>query len=108
MPAKLTSRLPQIAASIPVRVGAAVREGTEGIAAEARTFAPDRTPLGQGLPDSIEARDGEDGYGIYANFYWRFNEFGTTRQAARPFMIPALERGKDEVANLVTAALRGL
>jgi HK97 gp10 family phage protein len=108
MPATLKSRLPQIAASLPVRVGAAVHAGSEGIAERARVTAPDRPPIGEGLPESIEARDGEQGYGIYAAFYYRFNEFGTVKQAARPFMIPAAEAGKDELVAGVRAALRGL
>lgn len=108
MPATLKSRFPQIQAALPIQVGAALRAGTEGVAARARAAAPDRPPLGKGLPDSIEARDGEDGYGIYAAYWWYFNEFGTVRQPARPFMLPAVEAGRGELEGLVAASLRRL
>src|SRR5688500_8344410 len=108
MPATLKSRFPQITASIPIRVGVAVRAGTERMADTARANAPDRPPLGEGLPEPIEARDGEDGYGIYAAFYYHFNEFGTVTQPARPFMLPAVEAGKDELEAGVAAVLRKL
>jgi HK97 gp10 family phage protein len=108
MPAKLTSRIPQIQASLPVRVGGAIRAGTERIEQRAKAAAPDRPPLGEGLVESIEARDGEDGYGIYAAWYWHFNEFGTTTQPARPFMLPAAEAEVDNIQAGVVAVLRKL
>lgn len=139
MPAKLKSRLPEIAAAIPVRAGAAIHAGLEPIAAAAKAAAPDRPPYGQFLKESIEVRSGEFsyggrsrfgavagqygfeaplkassvvegqvGYGIWASWYAEFVEGGTSRAAPRPFLMPAMEAGKDELVAGVTAALRAL
>lgn len=39
-------------------------------------------------------------------WYWRLNEFGTSKQAARPFMRPAFEESKDEVLQVLAEKLR--
>ena len=39
-------------------------------------------------------------------FYWHFNEFGTSKQAARPFMRPAFEESKEKVLEVVAEKLR--
>ena len=39
-------------------------------------------------------------------WYWRFTEFGTSKQAARPFMRPAFEESKEQVLAVVTEELR--
>ena len=109
MPAKLTSRLPQISAELQARVSAGMAPGVEAIAIAAKAQAPDRPPIGQGLVETIEARPEDDGdWGVYAAWYSRFLENGTSRAAPKPFLIPAAEAGKDEVAAGVTAALRAL
>jgi HK97 gp10 family phage protein len=38
-------------------------------------------------------------------FYWRFIEFGTSRQRARPFLRPALDENKDLVTDVMRARL---
>lgn len=40
-------------------------------------------------------------------YYGRFLEFGTSRQAARPFLRPAFDEKKDEVVRVVGDYLRG-
>ena len=107
MPAKLESRLPEIIGALPLRVGAAIHAGTEQMAQEAKDRAPVRT--GE-LRDSIEAREGISkdhghAYGIWAAWYWRFSEFGTVHEPARPWMIPAVESNKDSLVEAVRAAL---
>jgi HK97 gp10 family phage protein len=39
-------------------------------------------------------------------YYWRFNEFGTSKQAARPFMRPAFEESKEQVLEVVAQRLK--
>jgi HK97 gp10 family phage protein len=47
-------------------------------------------------------------FGIWAAWYYHFVEFGTSRQAPQPFLMPAVEAGKDELAATVQAALKTL
>lgn len=39
-------------------------------------------------------------------FYWHFSEFGTSKQAARPFIRPAFEESKEQVLEVVAETLR--
>ena len=72
------------------------------IRTDARAAAPVRTKRlrkaikskrDKGTRDSLEAsvRVGKKG------FYWRFLEFGTRTQSARPFLLPALERARSRL-----------
>jgi len=111
----LKSRLPQIAASIRPRVGAAVKQAAEAVAEDARQ----RVPLG---PPSVHIKDHirverreAAGYHVIADAedpqgrpYAAYVEFGTNNRAATPFLIPALEANAENAENLVRAALRGL
>lgn len=108
MPAKLTSRLPAIAASLQPRVNVAVHQGAELVASRAKDKAPDAPPIGEGLVEDIHVEDNEDGSYVLTNWMAHFLEFGTVKMAAQPFLIPAAEESKDEVAAGVTAALRTL
>lgn len=83
MPVTLKNRIPQIQASLPLRVGAAVRETAEAIADKAAQDAPDRDPRWKGLPESIEARSGEISYGHRSAF--------GTHAAALGFTAPTVE-----------------
>ena len=38
------------------------------------------------------------------SFYWRFQEFGTSHQPARPFVRPAVEATRAEVAGKILVA----
>jgi len=40
-----------------------------------------------------------------ATFYWRFVEFGTNRQPAKPFLRPAFESQKEQALNVITSTL---
>lgn len=138
MPATLESRFPQIVAELSVKVGAAIKEGTEGIAEAAKANAPDPPPYGKYLKESIEARSGdfsygarsafgqneaskygfsvpvgrqvvtEIAYGVWSSWYSPFVEFGTSHSAPHPFLMPAAEEGLPEVVGLVNAALKSL
>lgn len=39
-------------------------------------------------------------------YYWRFIEFGTSSQTARPFLRPAFERNKEDAVNVMKNRLR--
>lgn len=39
-------------------------------------------------------------------WYWRFTEFGTSKQAARPFMRPAFEESRERVLEVVSQKLK--
>lgn len=49
-----------------------------------------------------------EGAGVYADWFWFFGEFGTTKQPPRPFMIPAFEVARREVGAAAKAAYSGL
>lgn len=118
MGATLESRLPQIAAELRPRVSAAVKAGSELIAARAREIVPvleqptpDREP--GALRDSIAVRRaGPAAYRVGAGsseaFYARFVELGTEAMEAEPFLIPAAEGEQEQLVAGVAAALRTL
>lgn len=114
MPATLRSRIPQIVAALDPRVDAAVKAGAHVIAERAKERAPDAPPQGEGLVEAIHVEDSDQsaGYLVVAgdkeNFHGHFLEFGTVKMGAQPFLIPAAEEGREEVAGLVSAALRKL
>jgi len=110
MPAKLTSRLPGIAAELQPRVSNAVKEGAERVAESARQ----KVPVDSGeLQNRITVeRVAPAEYAVVAGdseaFYAHFLEWGTSDHAAQPFLMPALEENRDEVAADVQQVLRTL
>lgn len=136
MTATYKSRISPIAAALPTVVGAPIKNGTERIAKTAAANAPDRPPPFSGLPESIEAKADSfsygpksgfagvagahgfetpiggvisaDSYGVWAAWYWRFLEFGTTDLAPRPFMLPAAEVEMPTIVSEVQAVLKAL
>ncbi len=125
MPAvTLKSRLPQVAAELRPRVGAAVKSAAEVIAEDARS----RVPIGPEpvhIYDTIEViREEAAAYSVavlaespqHVHYPWVV-EFGGAAteagkqgggQAPHPFLVPAAEANTDNAVYLVTAALRGL
>lgn len=109
----MKSRLPQIEKQLAPAVNKALGEAAERIAAQAKANAPVRTGA---LKNSIEAKPGvfrvrerpAQGYGIYAAWYWFFQEFGTVNQAAQPFMVPAAEAERLKLLADVKRALGNL
>lgn len=108
MPATLTSRLPQITVEMQAKVAVAEKAGAELVAERARERAPDAPPMGEGLVEAIHAEQHPEGSYVLTDWKAHFLEFGTSKMAAQPFLIPAAEESTDAVAALVTAALRGL
>lgn len=109
----LASRLPEIAAELRPRVSAAVKEGAQAIAEDARMRV--HTDDGE-LRDSITVRryqaagylvevEAQDEEGLY---YGWFVEFGTSHAPAYPFLMPAMENQKEHAEDLLSASLRGL
>lgn len=112
MGATLRSRLPQVAAELRPRVSAAIKEGAEEIAEEAR----ERVPVSDTAPhlrDRISVRrSGPAQYEVVAGdgelFYGHFLEHGTEKMEAQPFLEPAADAHESEVTDAVIAVLRGL
>jgi HK97 gp10 family phage protein len=105
----LTSRFPQIAASLQPRVTAALREAADEVADEARG----RVVVASGdLRDSIHVdQDGDDVYVVVGNddvYYGHLVEFGTAKVPARPFLVPSLEAKRDDILMSVKTVLRTL
>ena len=117
----LQSRLPEVAAELRPRVGRAVKEGAELIAEAAQ----DKVNIGPPhvhIFDHIEVIrleaagylvvvDVADEKGVAYPFVVEFGAAETAKAPARPaypFLIPAAEENADNVAYLVTGALRGL
>ncbi len=102
----LKSRIPEIVVEIPASVGVAIHAGTEAIARDAQTRAD---AIYHGDDNfNIEAGSNDKGYGIMADWYYFFGEFGTSHQPARPFIFPAAEAGLHALEVEVRAALEKL
>lgn len=105
----LKSRLPQIARSLDEQITPALRIAAEAIEAGAK----DRVPVASGdLRNAIHTEKIDDGYRVVAGdsdvFYGHLVEHGTTRTPPRPFLLPAAEAVRDNVDDLIRAALRDL
>ena len=92
----LSSVAPKEARRVLQRTVASI---AKSVRTDARAAAPVRTrrlrkaiksKRDKGARDSLEASVRVDKRG----FYWRFLEFGTKQQSARPFLLPALERAR--------------
>jgi HK97 gp10 family phage protein len=111
----LQSRLPKIAASLRPRVSAAVKQGAELVAEDARARVA-VGPAPEHIKDHIEVgRHEAAGYYVAATAtddkgrpYAGWHEFGTANHPPYPFLIPALEANAENIENLVAASLRGL
>lgn len=107
---KLSSRFPMIEAEIRTRVSGALKEGAEAIAEEAKIRVPKDT---EDLYQAIHVeREGPASYSVVAGddtaFYGHIVEHGSTKQAPRPFLVPAVDAQEDTAVNLVLLALTGL
>lgn len=104
-----TSRIPEIAATLDARVVAAMRIAVEEVELEAKSRVP--TATGR-LRDAIHTELDGNSVSVIAGddstFYGHFVEHGTSRVAARPFLVPALESHREDILASVNAALRAL
>ncbi len=114
MPVSLRNRFPEIEATLARRISTAVKESADEIALTARENAPVLAGPGPHRPgelkDSIEARRKSPAVSAVevGAFYGMFQEFGTSRQPARPFLVPALETHKGSTIAKVEAVLHEL
>jgi HK97 gp10 family phage protein len=90
----------KVAAQVEAAAPAAEHAGAEIVAAKARANAPRRTGRGAA---SIHA---EGGKAIVGEGYMRFPEEGTVNMAAEPFLAPAAEGSKGEVALAMAGIFR--
>jgi HK97 gp10 family phage protein len=110
VPAVLRSRLPEIAAAIPVQADIGTRSGAGKIEEAAKVRVPRRTGL-LGSRIHVE-RNGLAEYRVVAGdaeaYYGHFLEHGTDDTAAQPFFEPAVEDEKDETIHGVQERLAEL
>ena len=98
----VTSRIPVVTAAVRARAALAIAKAAHDIEAQAITRAPVDTGL---LKNSIRAEGSGLAWRVVSPVgYSVFLEFGTTRMAAQPYMLPALEM----VRPALLSALRGL
>lgn len=105
----LTSRLPQIAASLPSRMKAVAEAGAEKIAEDAKA----RVHVDSGaLRDAIHVDSQPEGVYVVAGdtdaFYGHLEEFGSSHSAPHPFLVPALEENVAGIERMAAGALKGL
>lgn len=109
---KLRRTLKRMGPEATAEVRKVLADGTQLILFNARS----RVPVDTGnLRYELEAKTSSDGMsgriGLVgkkakkAAFYGRFVEFGTKRQAARPFLVPAYEQSKDWIMTNLRKAL---
>jgi len=109
MPARLTSRIPQIIAEVRPDLIDGATELAERIA----TGAKDRVPVETGaLRDAIHVVVEDDSVAVVAGdsdaFYGHMVENGTVKAPAHPFLVPAFEAELPSVEVIVGEKLRGL
>lgn len=123
----LKSRLPEIMAELPKRSeavameiaeltaegaksrAAAQYEGTDPFSIEAELVKAGSWVTGHTVQtDGSGAGISGGGGGVFCAWYWFFGEFGTSRQPARPFMIPAFELALGQVYPAGRAAFTAL
>lgn len=105
------SRLPRIAAKLPVEMDAVARSGADLVARAAKDRVPVRTGK---LRDAIHVEPGEipGSYYVIAGdteaFYGHLVEHGGVRTPAHPFLVPAAEESLSQVLGIATGVLRNL
>jgi len=103
------SRIPQITAQLAVEMRAAEVAAADLIAERAKA----RVPVATGrLRDAIHVEHDDGGAAVIAGdteaFYGHIIEHGGARQAAHPFLHPAVEESREEIVALAAALLRSL
>lgn len=99
-----TAIIDALSAAAPAKAKAAVMKGAFMIEGDAKQMAPVDTGA---LRNSIES---EEGQGISAVVhdgveYGIWQELGTRKMAAQPFMIPAMEKNADAIRDLIAKAV---
>ena len=89
--------------SLSLDMAAVFEEAGEVVAGEAREMCPE--DAGE-LKNSIAAKEVEDGVEIYADTDYAADvEFGTSKTAAQPFLIPALLNSKNKITACAAKAI---
>ncbi len=101
-------------------VRSVLHEGAEVIADEARALAPVDTGflkahivVADQPPSVLSSQISAGEISVYIGptseaFYGFYDEFGTSKQAAHPFMRPAVDTKGEQALGVVAAGLRGL
>jgi HK97 gp10 family phage protein len=105
--ANLTSRIPEIIASIPDELGAILEDGANAVAEDAQSRVPVETGR---LRDAIHVEQLDDlTFSVVAGdedaYYGHVVENGSVTTAPRPFLVPAAEAQRDA---LDAAAMKAL
>ena len=87
---KVDSKIPQLTESVRRKAQAAIAKAASDIEAQAKARAPEDTGL---LKNSINEREEGDLRHIVESpvHYSIYQEFGTRKMAARPYMVPDVE-----------------
>lgn len=97
-PAEVRSQLPRM-----------VKEAAEPVRARAQTLAPWKTGA---LAGSVRIVGGSNRIAVRAGgkkaFYARFQEYGTKKMPAHPFLKPAVEERGDRVRDVIDREMRQL
>lgn len=99
---KALDELDELAKAVEKALPEAVLAGAEVLATEVKARAPQDTgelasEIGAGIGDSDKKNVAKAGLDFGDAFYWHFQEYGTVRQPARPFIRPAIKRKKKDI-----------
>ena len=108
-----TSRIPKVAASLAPKIDVALVEGARMVAEDAkRRLAPHRLSGELEREVHVDERQRDGIYVIAGDpsdpsfaFYGHMVEYGTSRSAPHPFLVPALEENHAAIVSLAKAAL---
>ena len=117
----LRSRIPQITVQMEILVDEAIEEGAEEVAQAARNRLQPHHVTGR-LEESVHLDEQRDGVYVVAGggrdatipyrardvFWGHFLEFGTSRSAPYPFLVPSLEERRTGIVQRVHGALKSL
>lgn len=97
------SGMPDILSDAERKITAAVERGAQTVCAAAKEMCPVDTGT---LKNSISAEADKMSASVSANTdYAAYVEFGTSRAAAQPYLVPALLQNTDAVMAEIAAAL---
>jgi HK97 gp10 family phage protein len=112
---EILNRLKQIGANVTSLENQALKKAAEPVLEDAKSNAPYRTgKLKEGLKISgIKTKDGSK-YVLVgvdrsdnSKIYWgKFQEFGTVKMSARPFLGPAYEKNKRQIIEEIRNTLK--
>lgn len=107
--ARALGRLEALEKGIPLALPDAVAEGAVILRDEVKARAPrDRGDLADSIGDeAVEQTPNSATHAVFVGaFYARFQEYGTRHHAARPFMRPAADTKRQEVAQTVLGVVK--